>query len=33
MPLFDTTLIHARTAALVAINGTPVDTEPVKVKK
>ena len=33
MPLFDTTLIHARTAALVAINETPVDTEPVKVKK
>ena len=33
VPLFDTTLIHARTAALVAINGTPVDTEPVKVKK
>ena len=33
VPLFDTTLIHARTAALVAINETPVDTEPVKVKK
>ena len=33
VPLFDTTLIHARTAALVAINGTPVDTEPVKVKQ
>lgn len=33
VPLFDTTLIHARTAALVAINETPVDTEPVKVKQ
>ena len=33
VPLFDTTLIHARTAALVAINETPVDTEPVKMKK